>query len=340
MKEPLISIIVPIYNVEAYISDCLNSILEQKYSNYEVILVNDGSTDSSQDLCEKYVKLDQRVKLYSKPNGGLSSARNYGIDNANGEYVIFIDSDDYWTDINALNHLANIADNTGADIVRGEYKEVDDAGNETFVPFIPDSLLSVEYKKLSNYVFFKEILCRGHFSWLFLIRRSVIGNFRFCVTQKFQEDMEFNIRFFSVPRTCVYTSLRFYAYRKRANSIITTPSIDNLMYSFNLSSLWYNCAQRITDENLRRVYVYNSIYMYYWTLETVSSDIYYKKKSMIIDKLLLNDRQLQTKDWAKKDGRNFPLVIYLRPYYGILLLRYTNALKTFLVRCKNYFKLY
>ena len=91
----LISIIVPIYNVEKYVEKCINSITRQTYKNLEIILVNDGATDNSKLICETLAKKDKRIKLINKENGGLSDARNVGIDNANGKYISFIDSDDY-----------------------------------------------------------------------------------------------------------------------------------------------------------------------------------------------------------------------------------------------------
>lgn len=90
-----LSIIVPIYNVERYLERCIISILNQTYINFELILVNDGSTDNSKDICEKYLSIDNRIKLINKKNGGLSSARNTGIELAIGEYIAFVDSDDY-----------------------------------------------------------------------------------------------------------------------------------------------------------------------------------------------------------------------------------------------------
>ena len=95
MEEPLISIIVPIYNSEETISRCIDSLVEQTYKNIEIILVNDGSLDSSQAKCDIYAQKDSRVRVFHKENGGVSSARNLGIEKASGEFIIFVDSDDY-----------------------------------------------------------------------------------------------------------------------------------------------------------------------------------------------------------------------------------------------------
>ena len=100
--KTLFSVIIPIYNVEKYINDCIDSVLQQDYKNIEIILINDGSKDNSQLICEKKVKEDSRIRLINKQNGGLSSARNVGLDNSTGDYILFLDGDDYWDDREAL----------------------------------------------------------------------------------------------------------------------------------------------------------------------------------------------------------------------------------------------
>ncbi len=101
-NDLLISVIIPIYKVENYLNECVDSVLAQTYKNIEVILVNDGSPDNSPAICDEYAKIDNRVVVVHKENGGLSDARNFGLEKANGDYVLFLDSDDYWDDINAL----------------------------------------------------------------------------------------------------------------------------------------------------------------------------------------------------------------------------------------------
>ena len=107
MKNPLVSVVVPVYNVERYLKQCLESIVKQTYKNLEIILVDDGSTDQSGKLCDKWRRKDERVKVYHKENGGLSDARNYGIERASGEYIMFVDSDDT-LELNAVELLQNV----------------------------------------------------------------------------------------------------------------------------------------------------------------------------------------------------------------------------------------
>ena len=125
--EKLISIVLPIYNVEKYIEKCMDSVLNQTYKNIEVILVDDGSPDRCPKICEEYAKKDNRIKVVHKENGGLSDARNAGIKVANGEYITFIDSDDY-VDEDYVEFLYNNIEKTNADIAIGAHRVLYDSG--------------------------------------------------------------------------------------------------------------------------------------------------------------------------------------------------------------------
>ncbi len=118
MKKSLISIVVPVYNVEAFLKRCVNSLIAQDYENIEIILVDDGSTDGSGQICDEYGRLYGNIRVYHKENGGLSDARNYGMKNAQGEYILFVDSDDYIVQ-NACSCLLKDAVLHNADLVIG-----------------------------------------------------------------------------------------------------------------------------------------------------------------------------------------------------------------------------
>ena len=95
MQKPLISIIIPVYNAEKYLPNCLDSVINQTYKNLEIILVDDGSTDKSSEICDEYAQKDFRIKLIHKENGGVSSARNAGLALVSGDYIAWVDSDDF-----------------------------------------------------------------------------------------------------------------------------------------------------------------------------------------------------------------------------------------------------
>ena len=117
-QDVLVSVIVPVYNVEDYLGRCVDSILTQTYSNLEVILVDDGATDASGSICDRYAQIDARVKVIHKENGGLSSARNAGIDMATGDWLEFVDSDD-WLEPDAVESMLHLAQNHQVELVVG-----------------------------------------------------------------------------------------------------------------------------------------------------------------------------------------------------------------------------
>lgn len=122
MSSPLVSIIVPVYNASSFLDVCLKSLVSQSYSNLEIILVDDGSTDNSAQICDKWMTYDSRVKAFHVVNGGVSAARNIGIEHASGEYVSFVDSDD-WMSGRAYESLVIQALKTGSDVTKCGYVE-------------------------------------------------------------------------------------------------------------------------------------------------------------------------------------------------------------------------
>ena len=121
-NEPLISVIVPVYKAEPYLDRCVQSIVDQTYKNLEIILVDDGSPDNSQALCDAWAAKDSSIRVIHKENGGVASARNVGLDNAVGQYISFVDSDD-WIDSTMIAILAENIERCGADISGCWYSE-------------------------------------------------------------------------------------------------------------------------------------------------------------------------------------------------------------------------
>ena len=121
--NPLISLVIPVYNVEKYLDKCMESVLAQTYDNFEVILVDDGSTDSSGKMCDEYAERDSRVTVYHKPNGGLSDARNFGVEHCNADLVSFIDSDDYVTE-DYLEYLWYLMSKYDSDVSSANYYRI------------------------------------------------------------------------------------------------------------------------------------------------------------------------------------------------------------------------
>ena len=281
---PEISIIVPVYNVEKYLTRCIDSILNQTFTDFELILVDDGSTDKSGVICDKYSKIDSRIKVIHSKNEGAAQARNYGLDKANGQYVIFVDSDDFWTDNSSLDKLLVVAKQTGADVIRGDFDEFDDSGRMTTQRRILDCRRKIANRIVSNDVFIRDGIHGENFVWLCLYKRDAISELRFNEKQRSQEDIDFNIRLFIKPLKSVYVPLKFYAYRKRGNSLTSSVNTDNIKYSFCLCDTFAEYSMKTYNIDVRRIYQLNSVMMYYWSLDTLSSSPYYEVRASIIDK--------------------------------------------------------
>ena len=152
--KPKISVIIPVYNVEKWLNKCVDSILAQSYENFEVILVNDGSTDKSGDICDKYLKEDNRVKVFDILNSGQSVARNIGLKEAKGDYILFIDSDDYISDKVIIEKFINILDSNKYDFIYTSYCRFEDGNEEKITEVLPINLTNDEIRDKEG----KEIL--------------------------------------------------------------------------------------------------------------------------------------------------------------------------------------
>lgn len=209
----LISIIVPVYNVEQYLSKCIESLTKQTLKDIEIILVNDGSTDDSVRICKEYMSRDNRIKLINKINGGLSDARNEGIKIAKGKYIGFVDSDD-WVDINMYNNLYDIARKSKADIVQCDFLMVYD---EKFS--LSDTLEGkkvyiqepIEYLYKGEYV--KNIVV-----WNKIFKKELFDEIEFPVG-KVHEDEFTTYKLLMKAKLMVETDFKMYFYRQREGSI-------------------------------------------------------------------------------------------------------------------------
>lgn len=176
MNTPLISVVIPVYNIEDYLERCVTSVCSQTYTNLEILLVNDGSTDGSGALCDTLAQRDERIRVFHKENGGSSSARNLGISQAKGEYIGFVDSDDYISE-NMYEILYGAIQKYGAEIAQAGRDEIDEQGS--FLPNICEP--PVETVFIESVDFLREMLMhRGDCSFCTkLVKKSLfeIGRF-------------------------------------------------------------------------------------------------------------------------------------------------------------------
>lgn len=217
--EKLVSIILPVYNVEQYIKNCLESIQQQTYSNLEVIIVNDGSTDKSVEYCEQICKIDSRFSITHKENGGLSDARNVGIDKSKGDYLIFVDSDDFVSQ-DMVSYLVSCMENNEADIaICDPVHYYSDRQNNDLNIFSPASNVKVyeTTEALCEMFYQKSFLVSA---WAKIFKRELFDDIRFPVGKLF-EDSAIMYLLFEKCETIAYSDAELYAYVHRDNSITT-----------------------------------------------------------------------------------------------------------------------
>ena len=209
-----ISVIVPVFNVAGYLPQCVDSILSQDYGNLEVILIDDGSTDGSGEICDRYAALDSRVRAIHQKNGGAAAAKNAGLRLATGEYLAFADSDDY-LEPGAYGFLMKILLENGADAVQGSFREV-------YRNRAEEQRISEEILEGYDYLlrFPKDFSCA--LLWNKLYRRALFDGVFFEEGHKI-DDEYFTYQGFLQPRKVVRMDRVVYNYRKRASSVMSSP---------------------------------------------------------------------------------------------------------------------
>lgn len=227
IKEPKISVIIPVFKVEEYLIQCVESVLNQTYTNLEVILIDDGSPDMCPALCDKYCEIDSRVIVIHKENGGISSARNAGLDIATGDVISFIDSDD-WIDLEMFERMINLKLQTGADIVSCDWIHTD--GLNTY----NRSSLKRQYgDTVSGEVLSKEILLAKmeSYVWNSLYDREYWKEIRFPIGRVF-EDLPVTYLIFEKAEKVAFIDESFYKYRVNYNGITRTPNARKYYHCF------------------------------------------------------------------------------------------------------------
>lgn len=213
--EELVSVIVPIYNVEKYIKQCIDSIINQTYINLEIILVNDGSTDSCGKICDEYAEKDTRIKVIHQKNGGVSCARNIALDNANGKWISFVDADD-WIEDCYFEKLLDNAKREDVDVVLCGYNRV-----------TSNSITKINANGKSEEFNTNEYLIKAlnpqtgfGFSAMKIIKKQVIKNTKFDTELSVGEDALFNIEISQNIRRAVFVKEALYNYRNNNESVV------------------------------------------------------------------------------------------------------------------------
>ena len=320
---PVISVIIPIYNVEPYLVQCIDSILSQTFVDFELLLIDDGSKDRSVEICDEYAAGDSRIRVFHQESRGPSVARNFGLERASGRYVMFMDSDDYWLENDAISRLVRYADERELDILRFDYTAVNDYGEILYVGPM-NSKKHLCNRILSPLEMVKEAVGGEWFSWLYLIKRDVPEGMKYDENRTFQEDVVFFARVFASREwRCGYYPTACYAYRKRSDSLSAQFRLSRFRDSFTLCDVFADLASSLNVAGLKTLYQYNSVMMYYWTLNSISDDPYYTKREEILNECGISDIHNRTLRRIKnvRGICKYWLFIVLHPSWSLSLLR-------------------
>lgn len=229
---PVFSVIIPVYKVEEYLPKCVESVLHQTFVDFEMILIDDGSPDESGILCDCYAKNDSRIRVVHKKNGGLSSARNCGLQIATGEYIVFLDSDDYWDKNDALELIYREIERTRADVVLLKHRKLNMKNNQiekcTDTTSTND-FANKQYAEQLEYCVTKQLF--DTCAWNKVFRRDLINKRElFFVENIISEDLDWAARLSLAATSLAVVTEPVHVYRKgRAGSITTSLHLKNLI---------------------------------------------------------------------------------------------------------------
>jgi glycosyltransferase involved in cell wall biosynthesis len=325
-----ISIIVPIYKVEPYVRNCVESILSQSYTNIELILVDDGSPDKSGSICDEYAKKDNRIKVIHKENGGLSSARNAGLDVATGDLIGFVDGDDF-IDKDMYETLYKFLIENNADVVECSFKIVKGSNSQTLET---DKINDGRIESGDNIFALKKLLEHPirNVAWNKLYKKEIFDDLRY--PYKLYEDGFLAYKIFYQLKKYVYVALDKYNYVQREDSIMgkqkiyTLRNLDGLevqeeRYRFLKSNIKDQTILSLAEFNL-----FHQIMFHYKMIQQFRVQIDPEKKysKMIKNKIsqnytcfLSNNRLSKYRNLIKFSKLNLTLFDYLFSHYKIYL---------------------
>lgn len=295
----LVSIIVPVYNTEEYVERCVDSLVNQTYSNIEVLLIDDGSTDFSYEKCSSYADRFDSVHVFQKENGGVSSARNYGLKRATGEYIFFVDSDDY-LDIDCIRTLISVQKETNADIVVTNPIDVYEDGRE--VPNNRLKELKILTKNEAVYSFLNVYYYRPE-CWAKLYRRSIIESVEFDEKMRIAEDSKFFLDAINRSACVAVIPEELYYYAIRSGSVwhsgFSLNYYEGIRYCEELVKVYADSEELLTAAEMK-------LYRFIMRL-LLMKDLPHKDYNIILQKAKKNYRDVQRRLTIKEKVLNFIL---------------------------------
>lgn len=307
----LISIIVPVYNVEKYLNQCINSLINQTYQNIEIILVNDGSKDSSGKICDEWSLRDKRIKVIHKKNEGLGLARNTGLEYVTGKYITFIDSDDY-ADSDLIERLYNSLIQQDGDTCIGGFKRVDDLGN-------------VLYKELYSYKVYMNEECINNLLvkmlgscpeksdsirmsvWNVLYSAKIIKDNKLKFPSErlyISEDLIFDLDYYKYSKKCVVIDSNAYNYRFNIASLTQTYRKD---YFEKYEFLYNEVYKKITKDKLPNECIIRLQKQFFVNLREVVRQESVNNKNSSIKVRINNIKKIINSDTVKDVISKYPI---------------------------------
>lgn len=216
----MVSIILPVFNAERFLSQCLDSILRQTYQDWELIAVDDGSKDGSMEMLKSYEKRDHRIHIISKKNEGVSIARNVALEHAHGDYIYFVDSDDVVMP-EALMILVKEMESSKATFVKSDFLPIDEQGKQVFINKKQVIRRRYDGKVMDSEKFFKKILMKEYFLWTCLFQKDIIvkNHIQFIPLCRLMEDAAFVADYLLYSDRNVYKDACVYGYRKYEGTV-------------------------------------------------------------------------------------------------------------------------
>lgn len=236
--NPLISVIIPIYKVELYLQECVDSIRNQTYRNLEIILVDDGSPDNCPKLCDKFAKEDSRIIVIHKPNGGASDARNVGLERSTGKFILFVDGDDWWDNQNGVQELIDQLQSTPqADLIFFQNKVF--IHNKYYSPlqFNPQSINGKDKLTTLNYLLTQSDLSIAAYSKLIRKELLISNNIKF-ETGLIGEDIDWSFNLYIKANKLYCINSSFYVYRKHIGSVTASMKRKNFLDLLYIINKW------------------------------------------------------------------------------------------------------
>lgn len=279
IKKPLVSVIVPVYNVEPWLNKCIDSLIAQSYKNIEILLINDGSTDKSANICAEYLNKSSIIRVFNNENRGLSYSRNFGIKNCKGKYIMFVDSDDFIRDVNIVEKFVKIFEEEKSDFIYTSYCRFDDGKEQIVTENLPINIDNNDIKGKNGIEVLSLLISQNsyhHAAYLKICKREfLIKNNLFFKEGIYHEDAEWSPKLFYYSENISIYSESYYMRRMRENSIITTTNEkskakkinDRLNIAYDLIEFF----NTLSEGNTKKVIINDFVRMYWGDLMLITN---------------------------------------------------------------------